>query len=515
MFQTYLMYACLGALAVLVPTVAAAALYGRCRHFVGDTFGRFRRQPLFAQLALLAFFVNVFVYGSTKAPTNGVDGASGSVTNAPPGEIGGAATNAPPDMSGGEWPGEGGNTNMPPALSWFPLFAPAATNAASPSMGGGLFGFDAADITNGFVLARTGTGESWDFAMPTGATEIAEWKMRGAFDDWAAIPCTNGGQAVVFSRGQIVHGGKTRDVSAVPLGVAPECNWAAGAPSRVWWMRTPIRSLVVTWENAFAGRDTNTPVSVQAEFYSDGNWRCRYGCAAAGDPVTSRFYYALEPSDWQEEDADGDGIPSHDEIFVYGTSPRLADTDGDGIDDGVEVSRGSDPLDPDQDGDGIVDGGDDDLSSAMSAFDGDGDGIPDAYEDHWFGSTDVWDDAGGRDESGFTLRGMMAAGLRPTDAVSTGCTQVAGRLASIMLWNRFAADRDPSEDVVFERTVEIRRESNWQQFFLSSRPDGAGDWSLRGMTLEWEDSEGTRGTASPLRKATACISPSRRTARGR
>ena len=44
-------------------------------------------------------------------------------------------------------------------------------------------------------------------------------------------------------------------------------------------------------------------------------------------------------------DTDMDGISDYDEINIYGTSPTKADTDGDFINDGVEVSNGSNPLD--------------------------------------------------------------------------------------------------------------------------------------------------------------------------
>ncbi|MFA5062314.1 MAG: hypothetical protein WC526_04165 [Patescibacteria group bacterium] len=43
-------------------------------------------------------------------------------------------------------------------------------------------------------------------------------------------------------------------------------------------------------------------------------------------------------------DTDHDGLSDFDEIFIYGTSPYLADTDSDGIPDGVEIAKGSSPL---------------------------------------------------------------------------------------------------------------------------------------------------------------------------
>lgn len=43
---------------------------------------------------------------------------------------------------------------------------------------------------------------------------------------------------------------------------------------------------------------------------------------------------------------DGDGLTTMDEISLYNTDPTLADTDGDGVNDGDEVGAGSNPRDP-------------------------------------------------------------------------------------------------------------------------------------------------------------------------
>jgi lysophospholipase L1-like esterase len=47
-------------------------------------------------------------------------------------------------------------------------------------------------------------------------------------------------------------------------------------------------------------------------------------------------------------DADGDKLYDQYEERVFNTSPQLSDTDGDGVDDGTEVSNGTDPNDPAQ-----------------------------------------------------------------------------------------------------------------------------------------------------------------------
>jgi len=62
------------------------------------------------------------------------------------------------------------------------------------------------------------------------------------------------------------------------------------------------------------------------------------------------------PDDWERywfysldyegsEDTDLDGLLENDE-YVYGTNPHSGDTDGDGVNDGAEVTAGTDPTDP-------------------------------------------------------------------------------------------------------------------------------------------------------------------------
>lgn len=46
------------------------------------------------------------------------------------------------------------------------------------------------------------------------------------------------------------------------------------------------------------------------------------------------------------KDTDGDGLKDSDELNIYGTSPYLADSDSDGIPDGQEIAKGTDPNCP-------------------------------------------------------------------------------------------------------------------------------------------------------------------------
>ncbi|WP_241757999.1 adventurous gliding motility protein AgmC [Myxococcus landrumensis] len=87
-------------------------------------------------------------------------------------------------------------------------------------------------------------------------------------------------------------------------------------------------------------------------------------------------------------DTDGDGLTDEDEV-TRGTDPTNPDTDGDGITDGVEVTvGGTDPLDDDTDNDGLLDGTEDkdhdgvvdpgETSPVLA--DTDGDGVQDGTE---------------------------------------------------------------------------------------------------------------------------------------
>jgi alpha-tubulin suppressor-like RCC1 family protein len=60
----------------------------------------------------------------------------------------------------------------------------------------------------------------------------------------------------------------------------------------------------------------------------------------------------LSDTGWLTSDADGDGLPAWREYFL-GTDPLEADTNGDGVGDGVSEASGLDPADPDVDGDGV------------------------------------------------------------------------------------------------------------------------------------------------------------------
>lgn len=82
-------------------------------------------------------------------------------------------------------------------------------------------------------------------------------------------------------------------------------------------------------------------------------------------------------------DTDGDVILDSDEVNIWKTNPLKKDTDGDGYEDGAEITAGYDPLGPgqmDSDSDGIGDPEERKIGTDPNEFDTDKDGLSDKEE---------------------------------------------------------------------------------------------------------------------------------------
>ena len=347
----------------------------------------------FAQKLSLA---GVVVFGLMAAPLYRAGSTKvGGGTNNVPQMVPGPGNLDPMSLPGGELQGLHGQTQLNPELH--PVNQPAALN---------LFGFEpitstntthtieAADFARGFVMTRVGTGEEFNFAPPSNATIVSDWRAFGAANDWIYAAFTNWTFKVatndvsrlrIYSFGKIeplirvVNGAIATNNWFAPfmasLGVVPEANWelldGVDRPSQVWYCITPDNALVVTWQNVFLDRDTGKPVSFQVKFFTDGRFIFRYDLSRLGGEtaanflsgasfggnewatnsiptnVTSMAFYPLLESDAYDQDPDGDGLLTIDELFFYHTDPHNADTDYDGLADGAELLfYNSDPLDP-------------------------------------------------------------------------------------------------------------------------------------------------------------------------
>ena len=448
--QTAFLYFGVAGLAASLPLVFLAWIWRTGSHPVLEALSRVRRRSALVQLALLAFVVNLIVYGSVK--TSGSGRVEGGVTNGPSG--------------------------LPPPMLQMP-----AGNGAS------FFGFTADQIAAGFALSEVGHGGSWDFDPPASATVVSDWRLRGAAEDWRPAPsfAPVSDAPAVFADGRVQDRVRGPSLVFAPLnaalGVVPEANWGmvagSNAESMVWCATTASNTLVVTWRDVLLNRDTNSPVSVQAEFFDDGGFVYRYdlsrAASALSDPsvasnilvgawfggagesvdvagdadasaMTRVSFRALDPADAVLADRDGDGMSTYDEIFTHRTDPGLYDSDGDGIGDGDEIAQSLDPL--------AVSVSNEALLARLEDF-------------------------------------------QTNMSYAAAAVAVTNELVGYRLWDSFAAAWPAgATNLVYERTVRIDRQGGWEQYFLSSRPDAAGGWSLDGLVLEWEDSCGESGTAT-------------------
>jgi hypothetical protein len=86
------------------------------------------------------------------------------------------------------------------------------------------------------------------------------------------------------------------------------------------------------------------------------------------------------------DDSDGDGLTDAEERWLLNTDPSSADTDGDGVNDKVEIDQDGDPTNPnivpgdDRDRDDIPDATEEEYGYDPENPDTDGDGLRDGYE---------------------------------------------------------------------------------------------------------------------------------------
>lgn len=487
---------------------------------VQDLVTFFKKQSKVGRVLLGTFFIAMWVIASTKPGNGGGNGggdggSDGGGTNnvqmviGPGGGLqplvspGAVTNNQQQGFQGGILPPQGGLVGDPaPVTDQWMDFTPITSTNTTRTL-------DGDDFQRGFVMYRIGTDEEFDFSAPPGATVCTDWRSFGATSDWIYVAFTNwvfqaGTNEIdhlrLFSFGKVdplvrdAEGHIATNSWFAPfmasLGMVPEANWdllaESDRPSQLWHCITLQGSLVVTWQNALLDRDTDTPLSFQAEFFPNGRFAYRYdlsrlnvetvsnilaGASFGGNGwttnalptnVTSMAFYPLSEEDIANQDRDCDGLPLLDELFAFGTDPDLWDTDCDGVSDGDEVAAGTNPRSRDSDGDGLVDGSDPDPAVQTSLADLGGDGIPDAYEDYWFGGTNAFNTATNRDDTGFTLDTKILGGINPTNQVAAANVVSTNGLVSWKLFDAFAADWPANAtNLVWERTFTVGRSSVW------------------------------------------------------
>ena len=158
------------------------------------------------------------------------------------------------------------------------------------------------------------TNEYWRRDPPEGATVVEKWRRRGAANERVTIDS----DLTIDTYGRVWTLGREFTLLGRQVGMVPEARWAdLSFASLAWWTVTASNSTVVTWQNALLDRDTNTPVSVQAEFFSDGRFAFRYDLSAIG-AAASNIVARVRTGDDEDAVALTEGVTS-----VWGSVPDI------------------------------------------------------------------------------------------------------------------------------------------------------------------------------------------------
>lgn len=114
----------------------------------------------------------------------------------------------------------------------------------------------------------------------------------------------------------------------------------------VTWTNTTWHSVEPTltgFDNAWEWLGTVAVSNTRTNVFVDAGFPTNRGIV--------RYYTAAEAVD-----SDGDGLNDGMESFVWHTDPAIADSDGDGLADGAEIAAGTNSHEADTDGDGWTDG---------------------------------------------------------------------------------------------------------------------------------------------------------------
>jgi len=172
-------------------------------------------------------------------------------------------------------------------------------------------------------------------------------------------------------------------------------NQTTGVPQQTLSFTDKSDGNISSWLWHFGDGSTSTLQNPTHSYTNPGNYSVSLTVSGLGNSVTETktdYINIAIPI----EDSDNDGLSDYEEVHTYLSNPNNPDTDGDGLDDGNEVTYwgadwDADPdgdqlvnlLDPDSDNDGLNDGVEVNiLGTDPAMIDTDGNGTPDGDEDN-------------------------------------------------------------------------------------------------------------------------------------
>ena len=197
---------------------------------------------------------------------------------------------------------------------------------------------------SGWMLGK-GNPVTWPIHYPTGAASSTTTTTATTGDIFSVYPFDNRKTLVTWS-----SGGNTNcnALIAQDYSSLPPLLTLSGSPT------TPHLTLLVgslVWSPAYEALDPalltteqQTTLARLTSRYADVIAAASGGSGGPGVVIDSpKQFFRIRR---MGTDFDGDGLDWAAEVFQYGTNPELVDTDGDAIDDDVEIALGSNPLNP-------------------------------------------------------------------------------------------------------------------------------------------------------------------------
>jgi len=173
------------------------------------------------------------------------------------------------------------------------------------------------------------------------ATNLAGNYTNNASDALCLPPISRAGAASVTLSFYVWLAGWAPNDGLTLEALNPELGWTA-----VSYVNPTFQSSTIPGWITLGRQSLYALVLAEVPTWAGDNAQLRFVFKSDGANVTTGAYLDDLGVHSEASDPDNDGLPGiEDEVAVYGTNPFVADSDGDGVNDGAEVQANTNPTD--------------------------------------------------------------------------------------------------------------------------------------------------------------------------